>query len=179
MSRQGENRGSRNRETQRQAKDKHDWERGENKEEEKPEKNRQIRYKNRREVSGGSRHAVTALIAYSLWQPGATVESSDQVSRSQTRRRFLTPTTLWQKRPRGRKPELFKLSQLFSVEKLHVRTFFATQQFEFCSQFIRWWNGYMFAAVKTQWHQAVDLQRKPNEVAEQQKLCITGNKEKE
>lgn len=77
MSRHGENRDSRNRETQQQAKDKHDWERRENKEEEKQKKNRKIRYKNRREVSGGSCHAalgaslsvalmLASLIAYSL-----------------------------------------------------------------------------------------------------------------
>lgn len=60
-----------------------------------------------REVNGGIRHAelgaslsaalmLASLIAYSLWKPGATVKGSNQVSRTQTPRGFLTLTTLWQ-----------------------------------------------------------------------------------
>ena len=63
-------------------------------------------------MNGGSRHAalgaslsaalmLTSLIAYSLWQPGASVEGSGQVSHTQTCRRFLSLLTRWQQRAGG------------------------------------------------------------------------------
>ncbi len=77
MSRHRKNRGSTNRKTQQQAKDKHDRERGGKKEDKKQEKYRKKGYKNRREVNGGSHQAalganltaalmLASLIAHSL-----------------------------------------------------------------------------------------------------------------
>lgn len=77
MSRHRENRGSTNRKTQQQAKDKLDRQRGGKKGDKTQKKNRKRRYKNRREVNGGSRHAalganltaalmLASLIAHSL-----------------------------------------------------------------------------------------------------------------